>query len=588
MSPGRLLLLIAWWAWIPLSYLLIWGLGLNVLASGMGVAEQDLRYFIQENFMPGWLDLTHLATMGWIYLLVGLVGSAFILLSDGDREPLANVGGVISIIATIVCVLPLTFSLINGDKDSGQFYSTATTFYLPKQRPASTEWLFKNADGSKAAMTAGSGCTYSPHDVRVCIKTGAPEFNPDWEARNASLKGATRAITKSAANLSRVDVMESSMTYLYGKDADTGVWSAVMDGSERAQPMHGVAQWDGKEQQAKTCVFRDGYKFNRALHGDYMNDLQNLIAERYPDLVFEEEDVWGYCAGEQADIAQRYPVVVIPMQKIVPYEMQTERLPAGVLELKGSASGDPVMTYKPTVKAGTYPGPVYPLTLVRSQREATSWAAGRGYRDRVSFGFEPATDEVQAGNTSEFLLRDRATRRLWYVTPATPNASKSESIIAYMLTPADQVTDGKLNPLDVRVYPDNHAAVNFNEMVANAQSYLAQSNPGLAAAKMELTEFTPLTDDKWRLFGEMRGVTVLYADVSYSGKAPMQAVSLDPNLALNQTATPDQQTADPDTGQQDTQSGCTDKPSKMAERALVDCAAAYLKEFQRRVTPATP
>ena len=584
MSPGRIVGVIVWWLWIPAVYFLITGF-LALFGHGLGEARQSLSLAVQEWLLPGGLfDVGSYTPLAWIYVIVGLSGTAVIMLTSEYRPSVGdNSVGVLAASLALVCLAPMMAAFWDNDKDDGRYYSSATTYYLPTKTPPSTAPLFKTADDKPATMTkAANGCQYGVHDVKACIKVTDVPFVPDWEGRTASLNGALKAITMAASTVQRVDVMEESATYLPGADADTGVWTTILDGSERIQPISGVAEWDGKAQAAQVCAFRDGYKFNRAFNGDRMNDLENYVTEYYPQLLFERSDVWGYCAGDpKAPVADRYPVIVIPVQQAVPFEVQALRAPAGVLVLKGSPSGTPAITWKPDVKAGEFPGPVYPLSIVGAQREATEWTAGRRYMNLASFGFEPATDEVQAGNTSDFLLRDRKTRRLWFVTPATPNSSKSQSIIAYTMIPADRVTSGALNPLDIHVFGADHIPVNFNDMLSDAVNYLAGSRDYsmLIPSGLKLTEFTPLTETKWRLFGEVRGVTKLYMDVTYGQASATSVATVDgsqptttqPNVAVQAAAT-----------------ACGPDPAKMKEAALVDCAAAYLDEFKRRATTATP
>jgi hypothetical protein len=47
-------------------------------------------------------------------------------------------------------------------------------------------------------------------------------------------------------------------------------------------------------------------------------------------------------------------------------------------------------------------------------------------RSRASFGFKPTVDDVQGGNTAEYLLRG-LDGHLYYVTPLTPKATKSQA-----------------------------------------------------------------------------------------------------------------------------------------------------------------
>src|SRR6185436_13416809 len=113
--------------------------------------------------------------------------------------------------------------------------------------------------------------------------------------------------------------------------------------------------------------------------------------------------------------------------------------------------GKAKLEYKSVVKADDYPGPVYPASLAARQRSQSAWAAGRENEDRNGFGYEPATAEAQAGNVSEYLLRNSVTGRLEWVTPLTLRHSSSELFVAYAVSPADEVRSGSLNQLSVYV-----------------------------------------------------------------------------------------------------------------------------------------
>jgi hypothetical protein len=125
--------------------------------------------------------------------------------------------------------------------------------------------------------------------------------------------------------------------------------------------------------------------YYRAFGGTGGDSLRNLIAERFPSLVYTDHDISGFCRGSGSGAR---PVIVIPVERQVGVNDFTVLQPAGILVLTGSLSGDPSMAYHPTVKAGQYPGQVYPLSIVRrssprpsARRAAATWttrASGTG------------------------------------------------------------------------------------------------------------------------------------------------------------------------------------------------------------------
>jgi hypothetical protein len=306
-----------------------------------------------------------------------------------------------------------------------------------------------------------------------------------------------------------------------------------------------------------------GNRFDRALNGDTGNSLSNLLAEKYPDHRYEDVDVWGYCKGQR-------PVIVVPVTRQKAIGNRTVDTAAGVLILEGGRHG---LTHRhmSSVKAGELPGPVYPDSLVKKQTEATSWAAGRQSKQRGSFGFKPTTDDVQAGNTSNYLLRG-PDRHLYYVTPLSPNASKSQAFIAYAVTAADAVTSGRLNQMDVYVLPDGDRRVaNLNTLVGQATNAVRSTDPTFLNTNGKLEEFTPLGGDMWRVFGVRRGITEFYVDLSAIGRTAPKTVAVSGVPPAGQAPVPGAKA-----------SPCGKQPRQMSQREIADCMAALADELRGR------
>jgi len=190
---------------------------------------------------------------------------------------------------------------------------------------------------------------------------------------------------------------------------------------------------------------------------------------------------------------------------------------AGVIEVRGS-SGKITLTYRPTVTAGSLPGPVYPESLVSIQLAQASWAAGRGSRNNGGFGYEPTGSAAQAGNAANYLLRSSSTGRLEWVTPLTLRNSTSQLFVAYAVSAADTVASGKLNPLSLYVLsPSDPRQINIDNLEAEARNWLAQQEPGFISSGGKLLEFTPVGRNTWRAYGELNGRVVYLLDMDATG-----------------------------------------------------------------------
>jgi len=245
------------------------------------------------------------------------------------------------------------------------------------------------------------------------------------------------------------------------------------------------------------------------------------LSGQYPGLRWTIADVWGYCSGSE-------PVVVIPVTRLVRFMNRTVSTAAGIITVRGR-SGKTSLTYTSDVGAGSLPGPVYPQSLVDVQLAQSAWAAGRGSMNNGGFGYEPTNSSAQAGNVSDFLLRDTATGRLEWVTPLTLRNSSSQLFVAYAISAADTVTSGSLNGLSVYVLaPSDPRQINVDNMEAEARNWLAQQEPGFISSGGKLLEFTPLGGNMWRAYGELNGRVVYLLDIDATGRFAPALTSVSP------------------------------------------------------------
>jgi hypothetical protein len=283
-------------------------------------------------------------------------------------------------------------------------------------------------------------------------------------------------------------------------------------------------------------------------------------------------DTWGYCDGDQ-------PVVVVPVTKPILWQQRTVDTAAGIIVIRGDHGQEPKMEYFESVSPGIYPGPVYPLSLVAHQREQTQWAAGRKNHDRYSFGYEPTGSQVQQGNVSEYLLRDKATGRLVFVTPLTLRNSSSEVFVAYEVAFADEVHSGQLNQLSMYVLEENDPRrINIDTMASTANDWMARNAGLFRANEGVLIEFTPVNGEVWRAFGEMNNQVVYQLDISLNSRIKPNLVSLSTEYGTE--LAPSQGTV-PSTPPSAASGDCNNIASLNVDQ-LQQCANALVGELAKR------
>lgn len=496
---------------MPLGYALIWAF-LHFVIGGIATWSQGWDQFFMAQFWSG-------GPLLWIWFLVGCIGSAIIWGASASSDDGINVGDKVIIaaasIAAVACVVGMISTMWDNDKNYGRYYNAATVFHVPSTSnpPASVSRLLRGAKIGDGPCQLRGGA-----DVPSCIEVGTLP-SAGWVPRIGSADGAVIALSRTSGTIQNVSLDENSITYLNAWKGHPARWSGVLDGHGYSQALGGVTEWAGQGNPT-TCTFSGRFAVNRAFAGGHMNSLPNLLAEKYPGLRWTSTDVWGYCDGSQ-------PIVVIPMTRQTYFKNRTVDTAAGIVVLTGD-NGKTVLTYHRTVKAGEYPGPVYPASLASTQRVETEWAAGRQNMNRGGFGFEPTSSDAQAGNVSEYLLADAQTGRLEYVTPLTLRSSSSDLFVAYSIVDADQVNSGHLNTLNVWALANNDPReLNIDNLDAQAKNWLSTQDPGFFSSGGKLVEFTPVDGDVWRAFGEINGRVEYRLDISASNKVEPNLVSLE-------------------------------------------------------------
>ncbi len=470
---------------------------------------------------------------------------------------------VLSLCLAALSVLSMLYAITgwwNNDKDEANSYLGTTTYYVdnPDKLPSSLIPLTKGA-----TRLNGSNCLFTnPHDVTNCVKQGTLPDN--WDTRSASMTGANIVMSRTSGSVPNTDIMEETLTYLYAQDG-SGTWSSVRNGTNK-QPLNGIVTWDGTN-AAQACTFTGKYALNVAFGGKWGQNLDDTLAKDYPGLLYTHDDMWGYCKGA-GEISSREPVIVLPVTEQQAYGRRTTARSAGVLIITGSPTGEPTIEHRTTVKAGELLGPSYPITLVAKQREMLQWSAGRGNKNRLSFGYEPSTVASQAGNDSEYLLRDRDSGRLFWVTPLTPRASASQLLIAYSITPADETSTGNLNQQRVYVLSDGDSRiVNMDDMQARVSQAIREQSPGFFTGDQpgKISEFLPVSTTMWQAFAELNGRVVARIQVPSDSRVKPTVENLDGT-----------------SGTTPTKATCTQDPKSLDKQQLSDCIAQFARELAGR------
>lgn len=512
---------------VPLIMTIWWGVQ-HLFGSGTRYPYDQDRWQMLHWFVEGWNFFGGTPQL-WLFFALTAFACAVVFGAVGESDGYVSAAFIGGLVAIVVCIAFAVPGIVSRDKVPAQFYQRATTWYVndPANPPAAIRRLVQGG------RHGAGGCDVKPiHDVPSCVKKGVLSSTPGlWQGRSSSYGGAKTVLESFTANQQGADLMEPSLTYLGGETPDTERWTGIIDGSGAYNPAQGVIEWYGKTGQIKKCLFNDhksgttGYKFNRSFGGAKHNSLSHLILSSYHGYVYDDGDVWGKCDGAR-------PVIYVPMAQYKPFHHQMFKVPAGVLEIRGSQDGDPALHFHKDVKAGELGGPAVPTSIVERQRETLDWAAGRKYRkssggNNGGFGFDVSKAETQAGNDSEYRLYNTAEHRWYFVTTLTPNNPKSETYTAIALTPSDEIHQGALPTLRVYVLDDDPAVqVNVDRLHAEALSYLGDSKPFFRQNGGELTEIVPLGGDMWRIYGEVKGYTRYYIDMSATGRTPATTVEV--------------------------------------------------------------
>jgi len=512
------------------------------------VMWRDTGGMIHSFLFPGglstplfWILLSFL--LGWM-----VIGFAY----EKDSGGLIVLSWVVAVVMVLGGIgLGITKGVTSGILAS-DYYLTTTTLKV-KDADTLPSMLTKYADNGTLEVNVEQGD----------LPTG-------WVPRVASATGALNVMTKTGDAINNTSLMSDTITYIYGDGSD-GKWTAIRNGINQ-QNIYGVASWNGTGDRVDVCRFTGDYAIHKTFGGMWPGkNLWNSIAGTFPSFFFNESDMWGYCDGDE-------PVIVIPGVQLGHYDMQTTDVAGGVLTIRGSRSGEPVIELLTDVKPGEFPGPVYAQRLVSSQRDALDWSAGYWQSVNEHFGFDATDVESQSGNNTNYLMKSEADGRLYWVTPLKPQSTDSQTLVAYSVIPADEVSAPKLNAQTVYVLnEDDMRVINLDDLLARVKSSACEVDTNFCGdnANGRIVEFLPVSDTQWQVFAEVQGRVKYRVDVDADARIEPSIVDIDLNKTVEPGTTPEGEA--PTTGAAD----CND-PSSLTDAQLAACLAGLADELKER------
>ena len=547
---------------------------------------QSYDLFLTRNMTPAYPMFWF-----WAAAVAGISIIVWVIYMFDDGDAFGAALAIVAVGATVMSGMAYHDRWWNN-KDYPRFHNQEAKFVVSdiSEPPPSLERLLENArPGAPECALTGS------HDVPSCILEG--QFPPEgWENRSANLAGAVLVMKQASGQSQQVDLLAETAVHIYppagqtvtgANELSNGYWSAIRDGSGIRIPTEGVVEWDGRNEPV-ACTFEGEYELNRSLRGGKKNSLQHYLAYTYPKLRWHLSDAYGYC--ERPNNETPRPVIVIPVYQDVRFNHRTVESPAGVLLLRGSRDGQPDIDYQRSVEPGKVPGPVYPLSIATTQRSQHTWTAGREYRSRANFGFEPTGAASQSGNATEFLLRSRQDGRTYWVSPLTLRGSDSQLVQSYTIVAADTISKGRLNPLTIYAFnPDDPRVVNIDRVERDVREFVSRQDPGFfnEGTGGQIQEFIPAAGTLWRAFGTINGEPRFVVQINPSGDNVPVIIPLARNFATANDPSPRPGLkSDPSSGPAATQGPCSQPLTQATQDQLLACAQAVLGELGKRNAPA--
>ena len=421
----------------------------------------------------------------WVAICYGVAAFASY---DEDENPVPGV--LITVAAVVVCIGMIVSSMTTDSKlEAAPFVRSVSIEYADKDAPPRilARLLEGRHDVGPARVVAGVPISY--------LASG-------FEERPASLAGAQRITSERATGSSKADILDDTYAYISDREGG-GRWTAIRDGNGKRIHIDSIVEWSGDAEQVHQCRFEGKNRLDAAITGNFANSLSDRIREQVGASVYWSlSDVYGYCDTDDN------PVIVMPVKMDRWNGSRSIEMPAGVIVVRGSESGSPVIEYKRSVESGEIPGPVYPISVATKQREMVNWSAGRKWHNNDAFGFEPVDIDANAENPADYNLRSQEDGRMYFVTPLTAKGTRSQVIQAISFVPSDTVTYGQLNTIRVQVHGDEDGDVlTEQDLERRARDILRRVDPAFLneGQRGRLEEFIPGEDGNWVVFATQSG-----------------------------------------------------------------------------------
>lgn len=401
----------------------------------------------------------------------------------------------------------------------------------------------------------------------VNIEEGDISF--DWERRIASATGAVNVMKRTGDSINNTQLMDETIAYIYDDSSQGGSWTAIRNGINR-QDIYGVSVWSGTGERVVNCEFKGKYELNQAFGGMFGRNLSDTIAQFDARFQYNGNDVYGYCDGDE-------PIIVIPGTKTVGAGQRTVSQAYGVLTIQGSQSGNPVIHHVMDAQPGDFPGSVYPKRLVDEQRDILWWSAGRCWLWEECFGLETTDVATQVGNSTNFLLRNNSDGRLYWVTPLKPRSTDSQTLVAYSVTAADEMTSGQLNQQRVYVMNDgDNRIVNLDDLENVVTDAVRTADPGFFTGDSpgRIVEFLPVSDTEWQVFAEVGGRVKYRIDVSVGARMGTKLFLVDDGAEEETIDEPNRPV----------ENATCDDPSSLDNTELARCIGQLVDELEQRTS----
>ena len=492
----------------------------------------------------------------WLYAIVMVAIMLFLFAYNSDSDLLGLLARFVAVALILGGISLGIYKLLAYNNIAADYYLSTTTLKVADTSKL-PNMLLKYADNGTLKLKVEQG-----------------DLPTSWVPRVASATGALNVMKKTSDAVNNTDLMEDTATYLYGS-GNNGTWTAIRNGTGQ-QSIYGIASWNGTGDRVDTCRFSGDYALDYAFNGTYHHDLWNVVAATYGSFYYNQGDMWGYCKDGE-------PIIVLPGVQLGSTDMQSADKTAGVLTIQGSPSGEPIVTLHADVKPGEFPGPVYAQRLVDNQREALDFGAGYWQAVNEHFGFDVTNVESQLGNNSDYLMKNETDGRLYWVTPMKPQGTQSQTLIAYTMIPADEVSSSTLNSQTVYVLNEDDSrsrVVNLDDLMKRVKSSTCEIDTNFCGenATGNIIEFLPVSDTNWQVFGEIGGRVKYKIDVAVDSRITPSIVDVSTDAAVNPSTTGQGSTPDP-TGA----AGCN-TPSTLTDQQLADCLAELVKELSTRST----